>query len=148
MLSSHFRKALLATLLMTAVSVAAEPGSGPMGSPFGRELFMTEHLASELELNDAQRSAVERLMDQARDQARPYVRQLMEQRKAMRDLLDGENFDEGAARAQATKRGAIMTELMVIHARSEVEVRKLLTAQQREKMQKIRERRHHQHRKD
>lgn len=145
MLLLNLRMALLATLLLAAASVVAEPGGGPMAGPFGRELFMTEHLASELALNDAQRSAVERLRDQARDQARPYVRQMIEQRKAMRALMEGENFDEGALRAQAAKGAAIMTELVVIQARSDGEIRKLLTPPQREKMQKMRERHHHKH---
>lgn len=148
MLFNKLLTAIVAVLLLATVNVAAEPGGGPIGGPFARELFMAEKLASELELNDAQRSDVQRLMDQTRDQARPYVREMMEQRKAMHTLMVGETFDEAALRAQAAKGGAIMTELMVIRARSEVEVRKLLTPQQREKMEKMRKRHHHKHRGD
>ena len=116
-----------------------------MGGPFDRASFRAEHLASELELNESQRSAVEQLMDQARDQARPYARQMMEQRKTMRALKNAPTFDESAVRAQAAKGAIIMTELMVIRARSEAEVRKLLSPQQREKMEKMHDRHHHKH---
>jgi len=141
----NFHKILFVSLLSVATSVGAQAGAGPMDGLFGRELFRAEHLASELELNETQRSAVDRLMDQAWDQARPYARQLMEQRKAMRALKHAETFDESAVRAQAVKGAALMTELIVIRARSEVEVRKLLTPQQREKMEKMHDRHHGKH---
>lgn len=137
----NFHKNLCVTVLTVVTCVAAEAGAGPMGIHFGRDLFRAQHLASELELNETQRSAVERLMDQARAQSRPYVRQMMEQRVAVHALKNAESFDEAAVRAQATKGAAIMTELMVIHTRSEVEVRKLLSPEQRKKMEKMHDRR-------
>ncbi len=111
-------------------------GGGP-GGPFGHELFSTERLASELELTDTQRTAVEKLMDESRKQARPYVRQLMEQHKAMRALSASASFDEAAVRAQAAQGASIMTELAVLHARNDYELRKLLTPAQRDKMKEM-----------
>ena len=141
----NFHKLLFVSLLSVATSVAAQAGAGPMGGAFGRELLRAEHLASELELNETQRSAVEQLTEQAQDQARPYARQMMEQRKAMRALKNAETFDESAVRAQAAKGAAIMTELMVIRARCEVEVQKLLSPQQREKIEKMHDYHRHKH---
>jgi Spy/CpxP family protein refolding chaperone len=131
----------IASLLITTSLAWAGPG-GEMGGPFGRDLFSTEHLASELELSDAQRTAVEQLMDDARKQARPYIHQLMEQHKAMRALLESDSFDEAAVRTQAAQGATVMTELAVIHARNVYELRKLLTPAQREKMKDMHGRRH------
>ena len=123
-------------------SASARPGGGPMGGPFGGELFRSERLAAELDLSDTQRSAVDHLMDEARQQARPYVRKMMEQHKAMAALMESENFDEGAIRAQAAQGATAMSELAVIHARNRHELRKLLSPAQREKMSHMRERHH------
>ncbi|MBK6660759.1 MAG: Spy/CpxP family protein refolding chaperone [Proteobacteria bacterium] len=123
------------------VSAWAGAGGGPRG-PFGGDLFSTERLASELALSDAQRDAVEQLMDETRKQARPYVRTLMAQHKAMRALSESDSFDENAVRQQAAQGVAAMTELAVIHARGGFELRKLLTPAQRDKLHDMHGRRH------
>ncbi|CAN0238773.1 unnamed protein product [Phaeothamnion confervicola] len=127
--------ALCATCLISTGSYAWAGGGGGPDGPYTRELFSAERLASKLELSDTQRSAVEQLMDESRKQARPFVRQLMDQRKAMRALSASESFDEAAVRAQAAQGATLLTELVVLHARNDYELRKLLTPAQREKMQ-------------
>lgn len=124
----------LASLTSLGANAWAGPGGGP-GGPFGHDLFSAERLASELDLSDAQRSAVDQLMDNTREQARPYVRTLIAQHKAMRALVDAEPFDEAAVRRQAAEGMSAMTELAVIRARSEHELRKLLSPAQRDKLQ-------------
>lgn len=119
--------------LLTLGTDAWAGAGGPQG-PFGHDLFSAERLASDLELSDTQRAAVEQLMEETRKQSRSYVRTLMAQHKAMRALADAATFDEAAARNQAAQGTAAMTELAVIHARSGFELRKLLTAAQREKL--------------
>lgn len=147
-MTSRNRKIIFCTLLCIASSLVlvnsawARPGGGPMGGPFGGELFKSERLAAELELSATQRSAVDRLMDDARQQARPYVRQMMEQHKVMAALMESENFDEQAIRAQAAQGAAAMSELAVIRARNMHELRKLLTPAQREKMSHMRQHHH------
>lgn len=126
----------VAGLLSLSAWAWAGPGAGP-GGPFGRDLFSAERFASELELSESQRSAVEQLMDNARKQARPHVRKLMEQHKAMRALSEGASFDEAAVRAQAAEGSSAMTELAVIHARNEFELRRLLTPAQRDKLKDL-----------
>ena len=146
-MTSHLlrRRSLVALLAVAALSIGtlawAGPGGGP-GGPFGRDLFSAEKLASELELTDTQRSAVEQLMDNMRNLARPHVRKLMAQHKAMRDLAGATTFDEAAVRKQAAEGAAATTELAVIHARNEFELRKLLTPAQRDKLNDMHGRRH------
>lgn len=135
MKSSRLHSPLLLALglLSLVASAWAGPGGPPEG-PFGHDLFSAERLASELDLTDAQRSAVDALMDRTRADARPYVRTLMAQHKAMRALSEAETFDESAVRSQAAQGVAAMTELAVIHARTGFELRKLLTPAQRDKL--------------
>lgn len=128
-------------LLGTVGPAWAGPDEG-MGGPFARDVFSSEKLASDLQLSETQRAAVERLMDDARKQARPYVRQMLEQHKAMRALIESETMDENAVRAQAAQGANAMTELAVLHARNMHELRKLLTPAQREKMQQMHGRHH------
>jgi Spy/CpxP family protein refolding chaperone len=133
---------LLSGGLMLASSIAWAGPTDMPGGPFVRDLFSSERLANELNLSDTQRSAVETLMEDMRKQARPHVRTLLVQRQAMRALSESEIFDEAAVRAQAAQGSGAMTELAVLHARSEYEMGKLLTPAQREKMHKTRDRHH------
>ena len=132
----------LASGLLLASSIAWAGPTDMPGGPFARELFSSERLANELNLSDSQRSAVENLMEETRKQARPHVRTLLAQRQAMRALTEAETFDEAAVRAQAAQGTGAMTELAVLHARSDFEMDKLLTPDQREKMRKTRGRHH------
>lgn len=137
-LAKHSAPALLLLAAVACLPAQAAPGGhGGPGGPFGgldRELFMQEHMAAELGLDDAQRAAVEKVIAASREQARPYVKQIIEQRRDMEALHDAETFDENAVRAHVAKNQAAMTELAVIHARTAFEVRKILTPAQREKM--------------
>ena len=117
----------------------AGPFHGPMGGDFiGSELFMAERLADDLDLSDAQRSDVDRLMSQARDAARPLVRRMVEQHRAMRALTESDQFDEATVRTQAQQGSAAMVDLAVLHARTMHDLRALLTPEQRSKLDELR----------
>lgn len=131
-----------AALLAWSGACVAQPPHGPMGEDFlGRDLFMFERMAAELELSDAQRQAVEQLATQAREAARPLVRQMIEQHRALRALEQADTFDEAAVRAQAAQGSAVMVELAVLHARNRHALRALLTPAQRERFDEMRPRR-------
>lgn len=130
--------ALVLSALATSPSAAR---GGHMQGGFDGDLFRSEHMASELELTDAQRVEFERIMNDGRGTARPHVQQMIEVRKAMRQLMDAESFDEAAVRLLAAKKNASMTELMVIRVRKRFEFKSLLTAEQKEKLQHLHERR-------
>ncbi len=138
---STLARGLSSGLMLVSSIVWAGPSDMP-GGPFAHELFSSEHLASELNLSDTQRSAVENLMEDLRKQARPHVRTLVAQRRAMRALTESDTFDEAAVRAQAAQGAGAMTELAVLHARSDFEMGKLLTPAQREQMRAKRGRHH------
>ncbi|MGE0858863.1 MAG: Spy/CpxP family protein refolding chaperone [Gammaproteobacteria bacterium] len=142
--TTSFRRHLALLALCLAVGGAhAAPGPGFGGGDFvGRELFRFEHLADELELDDTQRAAFEKLTSQARADARPLVRRLVEQHRAMRALTEAEVFDEAAVRAQAQSGSATMVDLAVLHARNLHALRALLTPEQRDALETLRPYRH------
>lgn len=127
------------SLCAAASTFAGAVPGGPL-SGFGHDLLWQERMASELGLDDAQQSAIEQISNQTRADAKPFIKVMFEQHKTMRALADAATFDEAAVRAQAAKTNAAMTELAVIHARSALAIRQLLTPAQREQMQQM-----HQH---
>ena len=104
-------------------------------------LFRMEHMASELELTDAQRTDFERIMDEGREEARPHVQQMIAVRKEMRQLMDAAVFDQAAVRSLATKKNASMTELTIIHARKRFAFKSILTQEQQQKLKDLHGRR-------
>lgn len=143
--TTKLKRHLALLMLCLAVGGArAEPGPGFGGGDFvGRELFRFEHLADELDLDDAQRAAFEKLTSQARTDARPLVRRMVEQHRALRALTEAEVFDEAAVRAQAQSGSATMVDLAVLHARNLHALRALLTPAQRDALETLRRSRHH-----
>ncbi|MGB1879910.1 MAG: Spy/CpxP family protein refolding chaperone [Gammaproteobacteria bacterium] len=123
-------------LLLTAPLWAMPPQmGGGFGDGPGGELFFMERMAERLELSDEQRVQVQQLFDKQREESRPFVRTMVKQRNAMLKLMEGDVFDESAARKLVSKQSAAMTELAVIRVRGRFEMQKLLTPEQREKMQ-------------
>jgi protein CpxP len=142
------RQKIVAALIGAAISLTlafpalAHGGGRHHGGHWGKAHM--ERMAEKLGLTAEQRSAAERLHEQAREQSRPYVEQLGEQRSSMRALMEAETFDEAAVRDLMSKKQAAKTELGVIHARTRFEFGKLLTPEQREKLAEMK-RGHHKH---
>ncbi len=130
------------SLIFFALSApSAVARGGYMKGGFDGGLFRMEHMASELELTDAQRDDFERIMKEGREEARPHVQRMISVRKEMRQFMDAEAFDETAVRSLATKKSASMTELTVIHARTRFEFKSILTPEQRQKLEDLKGRR-------
>ncbi|MFN0085451.1 MAG: Spy/CpxP family protein refolding chaperone [Blastocatellia bacterium] len=99
------------------------PGGMPMGMGF-RGIDLTEE----------QKSQIKVLHEQSRESARPLHEQLKPIYEQMQALIRSGDFNEGAARALATQQAQLMTELTVIHARTEAAVFNLLTPEQKAKL--------------
>ena len=130
------------SLIFFALSASpAVARDGYMKGGFDGGLFRMEHMASELELTDAQRTDFERIMDEGRKEARPHVQQMITVRKEMRQLMDAAVFDQAAVRSLATKKNASMTELTIIHARKRFAFKSILTQEQQQKLKDLHGRR-------
>ncbi len=108
------------------------PGPGE-GGPGG-----IERMASQLNLTSTQREQVKALMASQHDAGAAYQDQLKQIGDEMRSLIEGDTFDEDAARALAAKEAAAMTKLRVIGARTEAAIYQLLTADQKKTLATLR----------
>lgn len=108
-------------------------GMGPMG-PLGFALHR-------LDLTAEQRDRIHDLFSAQRDADRP----LRDKMRALRDQRMKEpmptTFDEAGVRARAEERAKVMVEMQVAHARLASQVLGVLTPEQRDELQKMRDER-------
>ena len=116
-----------------ALPAAARPGPG-MGVPPG---FFLEKAISKLELPAEQKTAVQVVIDQARPAGEKLRDEVKTAHEAMRTLLEQDSVDETAVMAQADAVGAAMTESRKHDLRTMLQVRALLTPEQRTQLQQL-----------
>jgi Spy/CpxP family protein refolding chaperone len=138
---------LLAISGFAAAAVAQppdrEPGDGPPGmrrrGPHGPppiERVLERH-AGELGLDADTRATIRAIAAKARQDEAPLDEQLRVLHEEMRQLLDGESPKLEDVMQAADRIGAAETELKKRQLRTMLEVRALLTPEQREKLVKI-----------
>ncbi|MGB5605009.1 MAG: Spy/CpxP family protein refolding chaperone [Gammaproteobacteria bacterium] len=99
-----------------------------------RGFHAIRRLEKNLDLSTEQRTAVREIMQNARTARRAYRDILLDNRLALHDLMEAEDFDEQEARRLAEIQGDHMAELMVLRARTQADIRAQLTAEPREKL--------------
>ncbi len=110
----------------------------------GPGMFRMERMMEELDLSETQRAEVERIHEQGRSAMKAHGKSFRAGRRAMRELIEADSFDEAAVRALAESQSAARVEMAVQHARDRHAIWKLLTPAQREQMaQKMAK--HHKH---
>jgi Spy/CpxP family protein refolding chaperone len=140
--------ALVATLLLPASVLMAQPPGGPgegRGRGFGgdeefpfRE-FLFERMAEKLELSDGQKAEIEAIRDGHRNDIEPLREKARAARHAVGDLMRADAFDEATVRTAAREAADIEVELMVIRARHRSELKSVLTPEQQEKAAELRQ---------
>jgi Spy/CpxP family protein refolding chaperone len=126
---------VLGTVLASAGS--AKPGHGP-GHP-GRFL---ERKLDQLELAPETRAQVQSVLDAAKPAREASREQIHEAHRALRALLEQDPVDEAAVMAQADAVGALMTESRKQELRTMIQVRALLSPDDRAELEQLmRERR-------
>jgi protein CpxP len=88
----------------------------------------------QLNLSDAQKSQIKRIMTQERPTLKPLMQQMAQGENQLRTLELSGTFDEAQARTIATQQSQNMTELMVQRARVESEMIQVLTPEQKTKL--------------
>jgi Spy/CpxP family protein refolding chaperone len=131
--------ALLAGLGLAAAATA-KPGHGPDGPGSGPR--MLERKLEGLELPADTRAKIEALFAAARPSQDALREQIRGARQSLDALLGQDAVDEAAVMAQADALGALMTERRKQELATLIQVRGLLTPEQREKLtQQMREHR-------
>jgi Spy/CpxP family protein refolding chaperone len=97
-------------------------------------------LAEELELSDEQLTQIEAIVDAARPTIDEYLEQLQSARDAYRAAnTDPTVFDEGAFRSHAAEHQALQLELMVLVQKTKANVLQVLTSEQLERYESMRQ---------
>jgi Spy/CpxP family protein refolding chaperone len=97
-------------------------------------------LAEELGLSDEQLEKIEAIVDSARPEIEAYVEQLREGHEAYRAANnDPTVFNEGAFRAHAAAQNEVQTNLKVVVGKTKAGVFKVLTPEQIEQLQEMRD---------
>lgn len=118
------------------------PGSGPRGrhGPPPIERVLERH-ADELGLSAKTRAAIREIAAAARERDRPASEELRALHEQMRALLDAESPQLDDVMQWADRIGAAETELKKQRLRTMLEIRALLTPEQRQKLVQISEQR-------
>jgi Spy/CpxP family protein refolding chaperone len=128
--------ALMAAVL-SAVPAAAQRGPlgrGPGGPMMGLDgTRRLAHWATVLDLTEAQKAAAKTIFDNAKTQSEPIGPQLRDAHQAVQAAVKA-NKSDAEIETLTARSGALTGQLAAIHAKAQREFLKLLTAQQREKL--------------
>ena len=133
--------AIAAMIAGTALSgtAFAKGGFGGKGG-FGSESAI-EHVIRALDLDDAQRTEVRRILDEARPQARAIADTMRDSHEQVSALTKADVLDETALRNLADAQGDAIAAAMVARVQVMHQIRAVLTPEQLEKMDEMRDRR-------
>ena len=127
--------ALFLAGLLASSPAKAQPGPGHPGMFPGPRLF------DALQLTDGQKAAIDGFFTANRENARAQFQRMQEQRQLMRNAAQTQPFDEAAVRFQAQELAKLQAEMMVRRAALMNQVSRVLTADQKAKLQELREQR-------
>ncbi|ATQ77394.1 hypothetical protein CR152_25005 [Massilia violaceinigra] len=122
----NIHQRVLAVLLSTAcLGAFAAPGEGGLPPPRG-PLF-----GQGVELTDAQEDKVFAILHAQKPKRREHARTLHDSQDALRALGNAEQFDDAKASSLAQAAGKALAALALLDARTDAQVRAVLTPEQR-----------------
>ncbi len=90
-------------------------------------------------LSDEQKAEVKEILTQSRTGLEPTLKQLVTERRALRNLIQSESFDEGAIRNQADKVAKLQADLAVERAKVYQAILPVLSPEQIQKLKEFQE---------
>ena len=138
---THRARFLIAAglLLLLAAPVLAQPHHR---GPHGRFPMSGEGLhwiADELELSQGQRDQIREIFTSGHESLRGELERLREAQEALAEQIHSEIFDEAAIRMAAVRVAEVEADLAVGRARTAMAVKEILTPEQQEKAELLRE---------
>ncbi len=129
--------ALIAGTAITGTAFARGGfGPGGFGNDGGQQI---ERMIRVLDLDDAQRTEVRRIVDEARPEGRAVGDTLRDSREQLFEMVKGETLDAAALQSFADAQGDAIAASIVARAQVMHEIRGVLTDDQLEKMESLRE---------
>lgn len=150
---------LVAGLLVALVAVGSVSafqrgggcGMGPMGkhaaAGYGMPMGMGDRMMpmlrmmEKLNVTDEQRDKIWAVMDKNRSAVREHITEMMQNRKALRAVVEAEPFDATLVRKLADSQGRAKADMIVLRARGRQEIKALLTPEQQAQFKALQERR-------
>lgn len=126
-----------AVALSPATSMAFMGEDGPL-PPDGGGI---KKLSKELQLTPQQQQQFRDVFAKNRPQGEPLKKQFLDERRALRALIQADTVDEGAIRAQVAKLAAVEADMAVHRAHVSKEIRAILTPEQIAKTKELQEQR-------
>ena len=105
----------------------------------GERGFNIERMAEHLELTGEQRSKIESIVEETRPRVKAIREQMRDNRKQLRELAAADTYDKDAVRKLADAQGALKAEMIMLRSEQKSRVRSVLTEEQRNKMQAMRD---------
>ena len=133
---------LLAGLLIGLLALPALTAAARGRHEGAHGLRGLERGLERLELTDEVRERVDAILDEARPQHEALHEQLRDAHRRLRDLLDEPAPDEQAVLAQAEVLGGLQTEAHKQKLQVMLQIRPLLSDEQREQLREHKQRRH------
>ena len=139
---------LLAVLSLAAFSTAQAHRGGPPGffgggpdGAFPGPALMIEHMADHLDLDDTQKTQVQSIVEAARPEIDALREQLRANREALESLEAGDSAYSARLNDIAASNGQLATEGTLLFTRVRSEIHAVLTEEQRDKLERGKERR-------
>jgi Spy/CpxP family protein refolding chaperone len=142
-----FTLALLLTVSFSYNASASEQNPGQSDGPrHGREhrffgARLLGRMARFLELTDTQKTEIKSIIQAEKPTIEPIVRQIAQNRKDMREATKNGTFDEAQVRTLANQRAQALSELIVARERLKTKIYNILTSEQKDKLEQLKERR-------
>jgi Spy/CpxP family protein refolding chaperone len=130
--------ALLAVFLLAGEAAARPPFAGHSMGPHGdRHGQFLDEYAERLDIDSETRKRMDAKFEASRAQAEPLHARLREGHRALRDLLNQDQPDREVVMAKVDELAAVRTQLSKLRLTTLLEVRALLTPEQRAEMMAI-----------
>ncbi|RSZ55885.1 periplasmic heavy metal sensor [Massilia atriviolacea] len=140
-MKNPYHRALAILLSSACLGAIAAPGEGRMPPPGPGHHQHGPAFAPGVDLSDAQEDKVFAIMHAQEPKRREYRRTLHQSQDALRALGTAEQFDEARAASLAQAAGNALAALTLLDARTDAQVRAVLTPEQRKQSAENRPRR-------
>jgi Spy/CpxP family protein refolding chaperone len=131
--------ALIGAAVAVGAASAKPPGPGRPGPGGPGPEHLIEENADRLGIDDDTRDAIRKIAEASRERSDALSERLHAAHEEMRHLLDADEPDEDAVMAQAEAIGALHVDKHKNRLRALLEIRALLTPEQRQELVKLRE---------
>jgi len=98
-----------------------------------------KHMMKELDLTKEQRQTLRKFKSESREQMKNNREQVMELRKQLHEEAISEDYDSAKVRELADKKAKLMSDMLVKKMESMQRIRKVLTPEQREEFDDMKE---------